>query len=453
VYLQSKTALTEQLDLVLAGRIDDHSLLADKVFSPRAGLVYRPIAGHSFRLSYNRAFSTPSSLNYFLDISGGLAPDPLTPLGYTVRAFGTGKDGWSLQPGGVTSMRSICPGTPTTPFPAPGTQTLWPCVVGILQAQGVINAPTAAYLNANPPAAGAVPWMFLDPNTEQLSPMATTTLPDVPPIQESYTESYELGWTGVFANALSISADVYYMKKNDFVSPLIVQTPLFTMNGAAVVGHLLTLPGLTAAQAQALGTGIATIPLGVVAAPGVGPSTSPDLIATYRNIGDVELWGGDLALQLFVNDEWSVSGTVSAVSDDYFRPDEGAPIALNSPEVKGSLGANYRDVRSGITGGLRWRFQSQFPAESAGYVGTRCVGGAGVFVEDCVEARGLGFELGGFGGSGRPLVDVNLGYSIPNLNTTLQLVVNNVFDAGYRSFVGVPRIGRFAMLSARYELF
>jgi outer membrane receptor protein involved in Fe transport len=57
------------------------------------------------------------------------------------------------------------------------------------------------------------------------------------------------------------------------------------------------------------------------------------------------------------------------------------------------------------------------------------------------------------GGNGRALVDVNFGYSLPNLNTTLQLVVNNVFDAGYRSFVGVPRIGRFAMLSARYTLF
>jgi len=446
VYLQSKTALTEELDLVLVGRVDDHSLLGDKVFSPRAGLVYRPIAGHSFRLSYNKAFSTPSTLNYFLDISGGLAPAPLSSLGYTVRAFGTGKDGWSLQPGGVTSMRSICPGTPTTPFPTPGTQTLWPCLVGIMQAQGAITAPTAAFLNANPPAAGVVPWMFLDPNTQTVAPMST--LPEVEPIQESYTESYELGWTGVFANALSVSADVYYMKKNDFVSPLIVQTPLFTMGGAEIVAHLIAR-GLPSSQAIPLGTGMAGVPLGVVAAPGVGPSTSPDLIATYRNVGDVTLWGGDLTFQLFVTDDWSVSGSLSAVSDDYFRPDEGAPIALNAPEVKGSLGANYRDVRSGITGGLRWRFQSQFPAESAGYVGTRCIGGTGVFVEDCVEPRGLW----GIGGDGRALVDVNLGYAIPNMNTTLKLVVNNVFDAGYRSFVGVPRIGRFAMLTAKYDLF
>jgi len=449
VYLQSKTALTDQLDLVLAGRIDDHSLLADKVFSPRAGLVYRPIEGHSFRLSYNRAFSTPSSLNYFLDISGGLAPAPLSSLGYSVRAFGTGNDGWSLQPGGTTSMKAApaCPGYPASPFPVPDAAVLWPCIIGILQAQGAINGPTAAFLAGNAPNSTSVPWMFLDPNTQALTPMIGTTLPEVDPIQESYTESYELGWTGVFRNALSISADVYYMKKNDFVSPLIVQTPLLTLNGPGLVAHLTPLVG--ASTAVTLGTAMAGIPLGVVAAAGVGPNTGADLIATYRNIGDVTLWGGDVSMQLFLTDDWSLSGTVSAVSDDYFRPDQGAPIALNSPELKGSLGAAYRNVRSGITGGARWRFQSEFPAESAGYVGTRCIGGTGVFVEDCVEPRGLW----GIGGEGRALVDVNLGYKVPGTQATLNLVVNNIFDAGYRSFVGVPRIGRFAMLSARYEIF
>jgi iron complex outermembrane receptor protein len=344
-------------------------------------------------------------------------------------------------------MRSPCPGTPTTPFPLPGSATLWPCIVGILQAQGAISSGTASFLNSNAPT--SIPWMFLDPNTQQLTTAAGTTLPEVQPVQESYTESYELGWTGVFANALSISADVYHMKKNDFVSPLIVQTPLLTMNGPALVAHLTPLVG--ASTAVTLGTAMAGIPLGVVAAAGVGPNASPDLIATYLNIGDIELWGGDLAMQLFINDTWSLSGTVSAVSDDYFRPDQGAPIALNSPEVKGSLGATYRNVRSGITGGARWRFQSEFPAESAGYVGTRCIPSApvGIFTENCVEARGLW----GLGGVGRPLFDVNFGYAIPRTGATLQLVVNNIFDAGYRSFVGVPRIGRFAMLSMKYDLF
>ncbi len=434
IYLQSKTALTDQLDLILAGRMDDHSLLAEKVLSPRAGLVYRPIEGHSVRFSYNRAFSTPSSLNSFLDISGGLAPNPLGQLGYSVRAFGTGKNGWSLQPGGVTRMRTPCiSGGATAPMPVLDASALWPCLRAILAAQGVtvpgaIPAPTSAQ----------VPWMFLDPNTLTTRPMIGTTLDEVTPIEESYTESFELGWTGIMADRLSVSADVYYMKKNDFVSPLIVQTPLLTLSGPALVAYLTPFVG--ASNAVALATGIARVPLGVVAAPGVGPNVA-NLVATYRNLGDVTLWGGDVAFQWFLTDVWNLSGTVSAVSDDYFRPQNAPPIALNAPEFKASLGLAYRNARAGFNAGARVRFNTEFPAESAGYVGTLCIPDqpVGLFTEECVERT--------------QIVDVNFAYEVPTTDVSLQLVVNNIFNSDNRSFVGVPSIGRFAMLSARYDLF
>ena len=434
IYLQSKTALTDQLDLILAGRMDDHSLLAEKVLSPRAGLVYRPIEGHSVRFSYNRAFSTPSSLNSFLDISGGLAPNPLGQLGYSTRAFGTGKNGWSLQPGGVTQMRTPCiSGGATAPMPVLDASALWPCLRAILAAQGVtvpgaIPAPTSAQ----------VPWMFLDPNTLTTRPLIGTTLDEVTPIKESYTESVELGWTGIMGGRLSVSADVYYMKKNDFVSPLIVQTPLLTLSGPALVAYLTPFVG--ASNAVTLATGMATVPLGVVAAPGVGPNVA-NLVATYRNLGDVTLWGGDVAFQWFLTDVWNLSGTVSAVSDDYFRPQNAPPIALNAPEFKGSLGLAYRNARAGFNAGARVRFNTEFPAESAGYVGTLCIPDqpVGLFTEECVERT--------------QIVDVNFAYEVPTTDVSLQLVVNNIFNSDNRSFVGVPSIGRFAMLSARYDLF
>ncbi|MEQ1857399.1 MAG: TonB-dependent receptor [Longimicrobiales bacterium] len=471
VYLQSKTLLTDQLDLILAGRLDDHSLVADKVFSPRAGLVYRPIVGHSVRLSYNRAFSTPSSLNSFLDISGGAAPQ-IGPLGYGVRAYGTGKDGWSLQPGGQTQFRSpfitSSGAYPIVPAPSPGA--LWPAAVGVLQAQGAINSQTATLLGSLTPTSTDIDWMLTDPTTRAQQALVGAVLDEVPAIEESYTESIELGWTGLFANRFQITADAYWMKKNNFVSPLVVQTPLLTMNGPDVGAFIATpygtvrVPqlmgqGLTLAQAQAqvaaevtaLATGLATVPLGVVASSEIQGSSRPEIIVTYRNIsGDIELWGADLAFEYFLNDAWTMTGSVSAVSDDYFRPENQAPIALNAPEFKGSLGVGYRNVSTGLTGGARWRFTSEFPAESAGYVGTRCIPDqpVGIFTEDCVEARGFwGW------GTGRPIMDMNVAYKVPTTDATMQLVVNNIFDAGHRSFVGVPRIGRFAMLSVRYDLF
>lgn len=53
----------------------------------------------------------------------------------------------------------------------------------------------------------------------------------------------------------------------------------------------------------------------------------------------------------------------------------------------------------------------------------------------------------------RGSVDVTFGYKLPNTSVTLQVVVNNVFDTAYPSFVGVPEAGRFGMVRLRYDLF
>jgi iron complex outermembrane receptor protein len=433
IYLQSKTALTEQLDLVLAGRVDDHSVLANRVFSPRAALVYRPVPEHSLRLSYNRAFSTPSSLNYFLDISAGFAPT-IGPLGYGLRAYGTGRDGWSLQPGGATQIRSPC--VPSSPLMnPPDASVLWPCLTAIAVAQG---AP-AALASVPAPTSAQVSWMLFDPGTSSLQPLNGAALAPVVPIEESYTESYELGWTGLLQNRVSISADVYYMKKNDFVSPLLVQTPLLTLNGPQLGAYLTTYLG--ASGAAALTPILAQVPLGVVASSEVLGSQRPELIVSYRNVGDIDLWGGDLALEWFLTNNWTLSGAYSYVSDDYFEIDDGDPIALNAPRNKGSLGLAYRNLRRGLTGEARVRFTGEFPAQSAGFVGIDCVPGVAASSADegCVEAKAI--------------VDMNFSYRVPTTDATLQLVVNNVLNTAHRSFVGVPAVRRMGILSVRYDLF
>ncbi len=461
VYLQSETALSSQLDLILAGRVDAHSHLPEHVWSPRAALVFQPKENQSLRLTYNRAFSTPSSLNLFVDISGGFAPAPLGQLGYSTRAFGTGTNGWSLQnpDGTLRGVRS--PFTPAA-LGGPGQllpahpAVLWPLAIGVLQAQGAITAQQAALLGSLSPTAEDVGLLLLNPTTRALTPAAGTVLPDVPPIRESYTESFELGWTAVLGNRIAVSADIYRMKKNDFVSPLILETPLVLLNGpdvgafmagpvgTAVATQLIvtgtdpaTARATAAAIVQELATGIATIPLGVASSDQVG-AQGADLVGTYRNVGDVEVSGADLGVQAFLNDTWSVSGTYSWVDKDYFQISDGPAIALNAPMHKGTLGIAYRNLSSGLTASVRGRFTGAFPAQSTVFVGTRCITGA-AGEEDCVDAA--------------TLFDLTAGYQVPNTRATLQLSVNNILDTRYRSFVGVPEVGRFAMLRIKYDLF
>ena len=58
-YLQSPVRPVSVIDLVGAIRYDKHSHLNDPVWSPRAGIVFHPSETQSFRVTYNRAFSTP----------------------------------------------------------------------------------------------------------------------------------------------------------------------------------------------------------------------------------------------------------------------------------------------------------------------------------------------------------------------------------------------------------
>ena len=166
-----------------------------------------------------------------------------------------------------------------------------------------------------------------------------------------------------------------------------------------------------------------------------------DLIATYRNLGALDLWGGDVVLQWFVTPEWTLSATYSHVSDNWFRIAGSVPLALNAPSNKGTLGIAYRNEGRGISASTRVRYTGSYPFLSTSFDGTACVPDqpAQPFQEACIEAYAL--------------VDATLGVRIPGTAGTLQFGVINLLDSAYRSFVGVPSVGRLAMVRLRYDLF
>lgn len=452
LYLQSKTALSPKIDLVAAGRIDSHSILPDYVFSPRVALIVKPNEDNAIRFAYNRAFSTPTALNYFLDIGAGSAPDPLGSLGYSIRAFGTGRNGfsWYDDDGTLRGMRS--------PFNPAGAgqllpvndSTLWQLGLDVAGQQSSLPQDIVAVLQSISPAASDVGIQYVDPDTRD----TLQVLRDVPAIGESNTETFEAGWSGVFEDAVRVSVDAYYRKQNDFVSPLIVETPLLYLDRAGIetwlgtayvparVDDLVSRLGFTVAAATAQATAeaaalvpglaqrISQVPLAALAVASPDDSQTEgdgaDLIATYRNVGDLSVWGADLTLQWFLNPEWTLSATYSHVSDNWFTIEGSEPLALNAPTNKGTVSMAFRDEASGFNGSARVRYTGSFPVLSTNFEG---------------------------GVDSYALVDLALGYKVPNTAATVQLAVSNVLNTGYRSFVGVPTIGRLAMARIRYDLF
>ena len=102
-YLQDEIFF-DKFRFAIGGRVDKFGNIDDPVFSPRLSAMFKPAQAHAFRISYNKAFRSPSTINNFLEANivspidlsglGPLLPPPFrpavaTPFPLIVRAVGS----------------------------------------------------------------------------------------------------------------------------------------------------------------------------------------------------------------------------------------------------------------------------------------------------------------------------------------------------------------------------
>ncbi|MGH7504402.1 MAG: TonB-dependent receptor domain-containing protein, partial [Longimicrobiales bacterium] len=212
--------------------------------------------------------------------------------------------------------------------------------------------------------------------------------------------------------------------------------------GAFLVPHFVQSLGMSVEQASALAAQLAPqlarVPVGVITAPEMHV-TGAQVLASYTNVDDqIDYWGVDLSGTALLTDIWSLGATVSFINDDHFTTDEGRVVTLNAPKTKGSTTLTYRNDVAGFTGEARVRYTDRFPAQSGVYEGTDCLPDQPTTALPCVESA--------------TLVDINMEYRLPGFQgASVALNVQNVLDEDYRSFPGVPAIGRMALLRLKYE--
>jgi outer membrane receptor for ferrienterochelin and colicins len=467
-YIQSETALSPMFDLVLAGRVDTHSALPNAIFSPRAALVFKPAENQALRVSFNRAFSTPSSLNQFLDLGSSFPNEAAARLGYSLRVQGTGDRGFALrQPDGSYRMRSpftplLGAGDPGTLLPA-GAAPFFPVAFGGIApqvragliAQGVPAAQADAiigFIAGLRPTGNDIATAYSHP-TGGSGLLANLELDRIDPIRESTSNTFEVGYKGILGGRLLLAADVWYSKRENLVTPLTIATPFLLLEGTTTGAYLATqltgffmAAGMPQAQAQAQAAAIAPLVAGGVAQVPVGVISSSDinangaqLLVTYFNVDDdLDLYGTDVSATALLTDQWSLSVNGSLVNKDVFTTRLGELVTLNAPKTKGSVALNYRNDGTGFNAEGRMRYTAGFPVNSGVFIGTACIDPENELAEPCVSAY--------------TLADLTLGYRIPGFRgTSLQLSVQNLLDERYRSFPGVPEIGRMAILRLRQE--
>ena len=469
-YLQARTRLTRLIDIVGAVRYDDHSRVEDAIISPRAGVIFHPTENQALRVTYNRAFSPPSTNNLFLDLVGGVID--FGPLGsFPIRTVGTPTSGLTFNrsctggSGGTTlCLRAPFPGA-TGPIPA-DVRAFYPYAVGIASANnrlrdalvGLAGLTATEATNVvqrlgtlNPAGDNAtIPTRLrvLNPTTGQFA-AAPSELRDMDAIEPTITNSYEIGYKGFIANRFSLTVDVWKQRRENFVGPLTVETPSAFLDAAALGGYvgprIADLLGGNTAKITAAATVIggalggapnsaATgVPLGVVAL-NENVSGPTDIILAYRNFGTVDLWGADLGGEFLVTPRMSVAGTYSWADKDYFRDVEGdQDIALNAPAGKGSITGKFN-----TTGGFRAqvtnRWVKGFPALSGVYI-------CNAVTTACPEGKIPSYSV----------LDAQVSLK-PSLfpNALVSVSATNLLNEEHITFAGSPRIGRLIMTRLQY---
>ena len=453
-YVQWEWALSPKFDFTGAFRYDYNSNLADPVFSPRAALVFKPDASNSFRLTFNRAFSTPTSTNQFLDISGGTVPIPGTPFFYDLRATGSGGNGYTyMREGGIPMHMSpfnvLSGGSPREFLPTTTAQ-LWATATDVIRALlpqaaplvQLIPVPSAdqvgvltLLLDTEVAGGGAPPPGCVAPPFCEAVDLAN--LQDIEALGPTVSNTFEVGYKGVFGDNVSVGANAWFTRYDSYIAPLRLLSPHVFLNGPQLGNYLSgvfrQLVGVAfASEAEALGTAAfiadqaAQIPLGTVTPTSAG-GTASALVAGYQDAGGFDVMGGELGAGFLLSDRLEMATSLSFINRNTFETagELLSEVSLNSPTVRGTASLTYRNDDSGVNGGLRFRAQNGFPFNSGPWVGDL----------DAITT-----------------LDANFGFRIPGYEDLwFQVDVSNVFDKAYQSMLGAPAIGRVVLARMRWD--
>ena len=431
-FIQSQTALSQKFDLVLALRVDYNSVVKPVVWSPRAAFMFKPSPEQNLRVTYNRAFSSPTTNNLFLDLLARVLPIPGTPFAYPLNTQGTTDEGFTFsRTNGRADFKSpfapLVGGSPTT-FTPTTTENLWALAVATA---GAVDPALGGLLGSLPvpteDQVGIVTALF---NQETLDfipdPRGVDGLEDIPAIDNQITNTIEFGYKGLVEEQFLFDFAFYWSRIQDFIGPLGIVTPNVTLNGAEVAAYVAGF-GVPPEVAAQIGQTIGTTPLGVLTPEQVTIQEN-SLLFTYQNFGDFDVFGLDFSGEWQFLRQWFFGFRANWVNKDIFNSGVGGDevceanpliptcVSLNAPKFKTSANFGYRGFGSGFFGNLGVRFIDSFFANSGAYFGP---------VDSYVT------------------MDLSFGYSIPTVrNMSIQVDVTNLLDNSYQSFPGTPFLGR-----------
>ncbi|CAM2010534.1 TonB-dependent receptor plug domain-containing protein [Acanthopleuribacter pedis] len=207
---------------------------------------------------------------------------------------------------------------------------------------------------------------------------AGNTISEIAGLAPEEVTTFEVGYRGLFNNALMIDAVAYRSDYEDFISPLqVVAHPAF---------------GTTAVDSQG-----AVLPL----------------LFTYLNYGKAQIEGFDLGVDYFFNDKISLKSSIGYAKLDSFENTTTIPdIPFNTPEWKYKASLNIKDLFA--------------PNSFLTLTGRR--------------VNAYDYLSGNWSGRIDTFSEFNLaaGYTVPKVDTLLKLSWSNVTDEDKTQLLGTP---------------
>ncbi len=415
-YIQGDYDPLKWLKIVAAMRVDYNSIIQNVAVSPRAALVFKVAENQNIRLTYNRAFDSPNTLNQFLDLSNGLIPNGINvrgmgnPYGWNyhfdsagLAQFKTAPWGGSYNSGAWISYNDNSANARmfdslTHYLSKAIPQGLLSALFDGISGPGgtVANASHQLVNYANFATTGNLPGSMQNINQFQ----------NLKRINNQYTQTTEIGYKGLLFHKLALQIDGYWTHISNYVSPLKSASGAVMLNANSYLGpndpsgklyqnlyandsllnKLLApaLDGKASLQNSSITPSLpGTIwdelvvlsyqfPIGTVT-PNDPKYIGSDYILTYQNLGSLDIFGIDLSFQYNAFEtnlhSINVGGSMSWVDKNQLILPSGDTVPLNAPKVKAAVTFDHRLKKSGFGYGLTFRYQMGYYGNSAIYFG------------------------------------------------------------------------------------
>ena len=465
-YLQVTHSLSDRVEFTGAVRGDQNSRIEGSQFSPRAAFVFKATPTQNWRLTYNRAFGSPASFAFFLDQWSGQRSNLGPALGNVdVQIMGNAPmQGWRYDRScDVAINGGLCMRSPFT-GPNPVAATGASMIPGIMAVNGAALAGGLAALGLPAPQIANIraALQALAPTNTQVrgvlrnllapgTPIVPWTNPvDLGALAANFSNTWEIGYKGVFGNKLRLSADFWYQIRPADPTTQVVNADDAVFLDPATLGSYLgaSMGGTLVANGVPAGavptvitswvTSLAQLPGGLLNLD--SPLYDKNyLVFTYQNaIGQVDVRGIDLSADYLLTDLFSVAATYSNLNRNVFEKAAGAsvanPLTANAAKHRASLTFRYDDQSSGMSGEIRGRYTDAFPVNS-GVFNSYNVGTAVRYDQVPVNA----------------LLDAGFSMRFPfATNVRWSLNAQNILDNKVPTFIGVPDVGRMVTTRVQY---